>query len=147
MATTKELQSDLEELQKTFQQLREEVERIIVGHESVVEDVLIALVIGEHVLLEGVPGLGKTLLVRTLSQVADISFGRIQFTPDRRRPAVYASEGASLRQHRAGGRDQSRHPENTVRPARSDAGTVGDDRGRDAQIDRALSRSRHPESP
>ena len=82
MATTKELQSDLEELQKTFQQLREEVERIIVGHESVVEDVLIALLIGEHVLLEGVPGLGKTLLVRTLSQVADISFGRIQFTPD-----------------------------------------------------------------
>jgi MoxR-like ATPase len=82
MVTTKELQSDLEELQKTFQQLRDEVERIIVGHEDVVEDVLIALLIGEHVLLEGVPGLGKTLLVRTLSQVADISFGRIQFTPD-----------------------------------------------------------------
>jgi len=82
MVTTQELQSDLEELQKTFQQLRDEVERVIVGHESVVEDVLIALLIGEHVLLEGVPGLGKTLLVRTLSQVADISFGRIQFTPD-----------------------------------------------------------------
>lgn len=82
MATTKELQGDLEKLREKFQELRDEVERIIVGHEDVVENVLIALLVGEHVLLEGVPGLGKTLLVRTLSQVADIAFGRIQFTPD-----------------------------------------------------------------
>src|SRR5512137_1895230 len=62
--------------------LREEIGKIIVGHESVVEGTLLALFSGGHVLLEGVPGLGKTLLVRTLSEVLDLSFSRIQFTPD-----------------------------------------------------------------
>jgi MoxR-like ATPase len=55
---------------------------VIVGQQVVVEQVLTALVAGGHVLLEGVPGLGKTLLVRTLGQVSDLRFGRIQFTPD-----------------------------------------------------------------
>ncbi len=76
------LKEDLEALRATFQQLRDEVRNAVVGQEEVVEDVLIALLAGEHVLLEGVPGLGKTLLVKTLSQVAHIKFGRIQFTPD-----------------------------------------------------------------
>src|SRR5260221_7349981 len=62
--------------------LRDEVGKVIVGHESIVEGTLIALFAGGHVLLEGVPGLGKTLLVRTLSEVLDLSFNRIQFTPD-----------------------------------------------------------------
>src|SRR5204863_1374933 len=52
------------------------------GHDEIVNGALIALFAGGHVLLEGVPGLGKTLLVRTLSQVLDLSFNRIQFTPD-----------------------------------------------------------------
>jgi MoxR-like ATPase len=76
------LKHEYETLRSTFQRLREEMRRVVVGQDQIVEDVLIALVAGEHVLLEGVPGLGKTLMVRTLSRVAHISFGRIQFTPD-----------------------------------------------------------------
>ncbi len=59
-----------------------EIGKVIVGQEPIVEGTLIALFAGGHVLLEGVPGLGKTLLVRTLGQVLDLSFNRIQFTPD-----------------------------------------------------------------
>ena len=62
--------------------LREEIGKVIVGQDAIVEGTLISLFAGGHVLLEGVPGLGKTLLVRTLSQVLDLSFSRIQFTPD-----------------------------------------------------------------
>jgi len=58
------------------------VGKVIVGHESVVDNTLVAVLAGGHVLLEGVPGLGKTLLVRTLGDVLDLSFSRIQFTPD-----------------------------------------------------------------
>ncbi|HSH93315.1 MAG TPA: AAA family ATPase, partial [Roseimicrobium sp.] len=65
-----------------FGALKTEVGRVIVGHEAIVDGTLIALFSGGHVLLEGVPGLGKTLLVRTLSEVLDLSFNRIQFTPD-----------------------------------------------------------------
>jgi MoxR-like ATPase len=75
-----------EEQIQTFRQahaaLRAELGKVIVGQEAVVEGTLIALFAGGHVLLEGVPGLGKTLLVRTLGQVLDLSFSRIQFTPD-----------------------------------------------------------------
>jgi len=62
--------------------IRDEIAKVIVGQEVVVTNVLIALIGGGHVLLEGVPGLGKTMLVRTLSQVLDLKFARIQFTPD-----------------------------------------------------------------
>ncbi len=62
--------------------LHAEIGKVIVGQEQIVEGTLIALFAGGHVLLEGVPGLGKTLLVRTLGQVLDLSFSRIQFTPD-----------------------------------------------------------------
>ncbi len=62
--------------------LTTEVGRVIVGMEQVVANTLIALLVGGHVLLEGVPGLGKTLLVRTLADALDLRFSRIQFTPD-----------------------------------------------------------------
>ncbi len=65
-----------------FEALREQVGKVIVGHKDIVDDVLISLFGGGHVLLEGVPGLGKTLLVRTLSQAFSLEFRRIQFTPD-----------------------------------------------------------------
>jgi MoxR-like ATPase len=59
-----------------------EIGQLIVGQHEVVRDTVITLLSGGHILLEGVPGLGKTMLVKTLSQVLDISFSRIQFTPD-----------------------------------------------------------------
>jgi MoxR-like ATPase len=62
--------------------LRAEIGKVVVGQVDIVESTLIALFAGGHVLLEGVPGLGKTLLIRTLSEVLDLSFNRIQFTPD-----------------------------------------------------------------
>ena len=65
-----------------FQALRAEVRKVIVGHDDVIQHVLICLFAGGHVLLEGVPGLGKTLLIRTLAESLDLSFSRIQFTPD-----------------------------------------------------------------
>ncbi|MBI3878599.1 MAG: MoxR family ATPase, partial [Verrucomicrobia bacterium] len=67
---------------ETHAKLRAEIGKVIVGHESIVYGTLTAIFSGGHVLLEGVPGLGKTLLVRTLSGVLDLSFNRIQFTPD-----------------------------------------------------------------
>ena len=62
--------------------LRAEVGKVIVGQEEVVEGVIVALIAGGHALLEGVPGLGKTSLVRAISQALDLEFSRIQFTPD-----------------------------------------------------------------
>src|SRR5438093_4584997 len=78
MTTEEQIQSFLQ----TWQNLRAEIGKVIVGAEAIVEGTLTAIFAGGHVLLEGVPGLGKTLLVRTLSQVLDLSFNRIQFTPD-----------------------------------------------------------------
>jgi MoxR-like ATPase len=65
-----------------FKRLREEVNKAIVGHEEIVDGVLTCLFIGGHALLEGVPGLGKTYLIRTLSEALSLNFARIQFTPD-----------------------------------------------------------------
>jgi len=62
--------------------LKKEIQKVIVGQDEVLEEILIALLAGGHCLLEGVPGLAKTLMVKTLSQALDLSFRRIQFTPD-----------------------------------------------------------------
>jgi len=70
------------EFRQMFESLSCEVAKVIVGHGDIIDDVLITLFCGGHVLLEGVPGLGKTLLVRTLSSALSLQFGRIQFTPD-----------------------------------------------------------------
>ncbi|MBN2593252.1 MAG: MoxR family ATPase [Sedimentisphaerales bacterium] len=78
----KDVQQQCRDFRKMFESLRSEIGKVIVGYESIVEDVLICLFCGGHVLLEGVPGLGKTLLVRTLSDVFSLEFRRIQFTPD-----------------------------------------------------------------
>ncbi len=65
-----------------WERLRSELSKVIVGHDEVVEGVLTSLFAGGHVLLEGVPGLGKTLLVRSLANALSLDFSRIQFTPD-----------------------------------------------------------------
>jgi MoxR-like ATPase len=65
-----------------FATVQAEIGKVIVGQPEIVQGVLTCLFVGGHVLLEGVPGLGKTLLVRTLSQVLDLKFARVQFTPD-----------------------------------------------------------------
>jgi MoxR-like ATPase len=72
----------VEEFQQTSRDILGEVSRVIVGQEEVIRYVLTCVVLGRHALLEGVPGLGKTMLIRTLGDVLNLKFSRIQFTPD-----------------------------------------------------------------
>jgi MoxR-like ATPase len=76
------LKAQFEEFRGSFDRLRSEIGKVIVGQEEIVEGALTALIAGGHVLLEGVPGLGKTLLVRTLADALHLKFSRVQFTPD-----------------------------------------------------------------
>ncbi len=75
-------EQQIQTFRAAWQKLRSEIGKVIVGNDAIVEGTLIAIFGGGHVLLEGVPGLGKTLLVRTLGEVLDMSFSRVQFTPD-----------------------------------------------------------------
>jgi MoxR-like ATPase len=81
-ATPAELASRLENFTSRFDQLRTELGRAIVGYDELVSDALVAMFSQGHALLEGVPGLGKTYLVKVLAQVLGLSFGRVQCTPD-----------------------------------------------------------------
>lgn len=72
----------LEKLPATKKAITSEIGKVIVGQDTVIEQFLIALFAGGHCLLEGVPGLAKTLLISTMSKVLSLSFSRIQFTPD-----------------------------------------------------------------
>jgi MoxR-like ATPase len=76
------IEARADEFRQVHRRLREEIGKVVVGHEPVVHGVLTCLFVGGHALLEGVPGLGKTLLVRTLGNVLELPFKRIQFTPD-----------------------------------------------------------------
>jgi MoxR-like ATPase len=76
------IKDQLEGFRSDFESLRREIGKVIVGHGEIVNGTLLALIAGGHVLLEGVPGLGKTLLVRTLADALHLKFQRIQFTPD-----------------------------------------------------------------
>jgi MoxR-like ATPase len=72
----------IQTFRQTWGALRAEIGKVLVGQDAIVEGTLSAILANGHVLLEGVPGLGKTLLVRTLGEALDLSFSRIQFTPD-----------------------------------------------------------------
>jgi MoxR-like ATPase len=80
MAATAEI--NIEQFSRLARAIEAEIGRVIVGQREVVRGVLICVIAGRHALLEGVPGLGKTMLIRTLADVLDLRFSRIQFTPD-----------------------------------------------------------------
>jgi MoxR-like ATPase len=82
MSIGEEMQKRAEQFRARYQAVREQIGRVIVGHDDIVHGVLTCMFVGGHCLLEGVPGLGKTLLVRTLAKTLDLHFSRIQFTPD-----------------------------------------------------------------
>ncbi len=75
-------QEQADRFRERYAAVKEQVGRVIVGHDEIVHGVLTCMMIGGHCLLEGAPGLGKTLLVRTLSEALNLDFNRIQFTPD-----------------------------------------------------------------
>ncbi|MGL6195819.1 MAG: AAA family ATPase, partial [Thermoguttaceae bacterium] len=77
-----ELRGKIAAFQSDVRKLEAELAKVLVGLRGVIRDVIIAMIAGGHVLLEGVPGLGKTLLVKTLAETVSGKFSRIQFTPD-----------------------------------------------------------------
>jgi len=81
-APTRDIEARAHEFMERYRGLRAEIGKVIVGQEAVVQSVLVAILAGGHALLEGVPGLGKTLLVRTISDALSLKFNRVQFTPD-----------------------------------------------------------------
>ena len=82
MESVADIEKRIARARRTFDDLKNELGRVIVGHSELIEQVFIALVCGGHCLLEGVPGLGKTLMVRSLGEILNLSFSRVQFTPD-----------------------------------------------------------------
>jgi MoxR-like ATPase len=82
MSTGSEFEQNAVQFGEAFRRLHDEISKVIVGHRTLVEEVLSGLFAGGHVLLEGVPGIGKTMLVSTLANALDCHFARIQFTPD-----------------------------------------------------------------
>ncbi|CAM3416011.1 AAA family ATPase [Cytobacillus oceanisediminis] len=82
MSVIEEKEQQFAQAAETIAKVKEEIQSFIVGQEEVVEHVLWSIFAGGHVLLEGLPGLGKTMLIKTISEVLDLNFSRIQFTPD-----------------------------------------------------------------
>src|SRR6059058_735691 len=82
MSSNGSMQQRVEEFRRAYERVQSEIGKVIVGHTDIVHGVLTCLFVGGHALLEGVPGLGKTLLVRTLADALALDFNRIQFTPD-----------------------------------------------------------------
>src|SRR5215211_5837432 len=82
MSIAESMQQQAEQFRSRYAAVKEQIGRVIVGHDDIVHGVLTSMFIGGHCLLEGVPGLGKTLLVRTLADALNLKFNRIQFTPD-----------------------------------------------------------------
>jgi MoxR-like ATPase len=77
-----QMQQQAEEFRARYKTVREEIGKMIVGHDEIVHGVLTSMFVGGHCLLEGVPGLGKTMLVKTLAETLNLPFNRVQFTPD-----------------------------------------------------------------
>ena len=138
---------------ETLEQALFEIRRVIAGQEQMLERVLVCLLTGGHLLIEGVPGLAKTLTVKTTAGVLGGTFNRIQFTPDlvpsdlvgtrdlsRGQRELRHRARARLLQLPARRRDQPRSGQGPVGAARGDAGAPGDDRPHDASRPRAVPR-------
>src|ERR1700751_630916 len=82
MSSAATMQQRANDFRHAYSRVQKEIGKVIVGSTEIIHGVMTCLFVGGHALLEGVPGLGKTLLVRTLSEVLDLNFNRIQFTPD-----------------------------------------------------------------
>src|SRR6187455_3005622 len=78
----KSVEQTVQKIIQRLQSLKQEIQKVIVGQEETIDQLLITFLAGGHGLLEGVPGLAKTLMIRTLSEAIDLKFRRIQFTPD-----------------------------------------------------------------
>src|SRR6478672_5250897 len=82
MSNLKEVEQSVHHIISSLNELKQEIKKVIVGQEEIIDQLLITFLSGGHALLEGVPGLAKTLMIRTLSEAIDLKFRRIQFTPD-----------------------------------------------------------------
>ncbi len=82
LSTPEQMQAAAEAFRADYAALRDEIAKAVVGHREIIDGVLTCLFTGGHALLEGVPGIGKTLLIRTLADALSLSFSRVQFTPD-----------------------------------------------------------------
>ena len=136
--STATVDRQVQQFRDNFRVVREEVSRVIVGNDDNIVGIMTCLLARGHVLLEGIPGIGKTKLVQTLADVLHLKFARIQFTPDlmpgdiigthhrargrRRQEAPGVPARSDLRQPGAGRRDQPRHAQDPVGAARGDAG-------------------------
>jgi len=78
----KSINLSISDISNKLEKAKEMIGKIVVGQETIVENVLLSMICDGHILLEGAPGLAKTLLVRTLADVFDLEFSRVQFTPD-----------------------------------------------------------------
>ena len=145
VATPDLRQEDMEavrRLKDAFADLKAQLGRVIVGQDQVIEELLIALFSRGHCILEGVPGLAKTLMISTLAKCLSLAFSRIQFTPDLMPSDITGTEvieenrstgqrefkfiaGPAVRQHDPRRRNQPHAAEDAGRPARSDAGAAG----------------------
>ena len=155
------MEARAEAFRTAYEKIKAEIGKVIVGHDEIVHGVLTCLFVGGHALLEGVPGLGKTLLVRTLAEAVELDFNRIQFTPDLmpadiigtnvvmelpdgRRVFEFQARPDFLAD-RAGRRDQPRHAQDPVGHARGDARALGHRGREDPPAQRAVLRDGHPE--
>ncbi|MCA9941567.1 MAG: MoxR family ATPase [Anaerolineales bacterium] len=111
MTTTEQSELSAATFRETAANIETELGKVIVGQRDVVRHVLVAILAGGHALLEGVPGLGKTMLIRTLGQVLDLAFSRVQFTPDLM-PADIT--GTEIMEETAGGRRDFRFQQGPI---------------------------------
>ena len=144
------------------QRILTELRKTIVGQDEVVDQVLTALMTGGHCLITGVPGLAKTLLIKTIAEILDLSFKRIQFTPDLMPSDITGTEildedrhgiacapfrqGTCLRADHPGRRDQSHAAQDAGRAARSHAGVSRHGSRANLSAGASLLRAGDPES-